>query len=571
MTDKALVDEIRTEKTGAQKDRVWVWGWTLFTLVLASLPFIWGYLVAPPGTHFMGLAFNALDSNSYLAKMELGARGEWRFSLVYTSEEHSGEYVYLFYILLGKVQGLIGLPNIVVYHLARFLFGLLLLLTGYRFICRYFGERRQRRTAFLLLCFSAGLGWLVAPFGLTDSTDLWVAESLTFFTLLANPHYPAATALLLLAIIWTQDGWEGKGWSAYGKAAGCGFILGFVHPFMIVPLSGILGSFVLRRTFLQRAEPHPTGQRAEPHPTGQRAEPHPTIQFEWSIWLGTLLVGIMAVLGPLYTYIVMNGNPFMRAWLGQNQTLSPFPVAYLTGYGLLLVAALPGLWWVERRLPSAGESYATASRWQLLTTWLVVNALLLYLPVGLQRRFVEGLHLPIVCLATAGLYFAWKLRPRWSGRYVLATTLSTFLILATQVGNLYARPDPNTPHPLYLYSEEVEAMVWLRSNTSWRDTVIASPVLGNYIPTRSGNRVYYGHDLETVNRADKAPLLGRFLRGEMVDIERQAFIQKNGLRYLYYGPEEQGLGDGKFDPTTQGWSLVYSNSKVKIFRLSQAQ
>ncbi len=535
--------ETRTspQRGGLRPKLAWIWGWALFTLALASLPFVWGYLITPTDGHFMGLAFNALDSNSYLAKMELGARGEWRFSLVYTSEEHSGEYVYLFYILLGKVPAITGLPNIVVYHLARVLFGLMLLMVGYRFICRYFSEKAQRRTAFLLLCFSAGLGWLVAPFGLTDSTDLWVAESLTFFTLLANPHYPLATALLLLAIMWTQDGWEGQGKAAYAKAAASAFILGFVHPFMLVPLSGVLGGFVLRRAIQTR-------------------------RINWPDWFGTLFVGIIAALGPVYTYIVMNANPFMRAWLGQNQTLSPWPIAYITGYGLLLIAAVAGGWWAERGTASLPEPQRL--RWQLLTTWLVVNALLLYLPVGLQRRFVEGLHLPILCLATAGLYFAWKLRPRWIGRYVLATTLSTFLLLATQFSNLYARPDPASLHPLYLYNAEVDGLSWLRDNTGPRDTVIASPLLGNYIPTRAGNRVYLGHDLETVNHDPKAVLLGRFLRGEMVNPERANFIRQNNLRYLYFGPEEIALSEGKFDPAAQGWPLVYSNSRVKIFRMS---
>jgi hypothetical protein len=538
----ATTDVLATQPTGQEKsDRRWVWGWSLFALLLASLPFILGYLLTPPGGQFMGLAFNALDSNSYLAKMEQGARGDWRFSLVYTSEEHSGEYVYLFYILLGKVQGLIGLPNIVVYHLARVGFGLLLLLVSYRFICRYFSEKAQRHTAFLLICFSAGIGWLVILFGGLDSTDLWVAESLTFFTLLANPHYPAATALLLLTIIWTQDGWEGQGRKAYAKAAGSAFLLGFVHPFMIVPLSGILGGFVLRRAVQER-------------------------RINWSIWLGTLLVGVFAASGPIYTYIVMNANPFMRAWLGQNQTLSPLFIFYITGYGLLLVAALPGLWWVERR----GKEFLSEKqllRWQLVTSWLVINAVLLYLPVGLQRRFVEGLHIPVVCLATAGLYFVWKLKQRWLNRFVLATTLSTLLLLVIQISNLTARPEPDSIHPLYLYNEEVEGMNWLHNNTNWRDTVIASPILGNYIPTRAGNRVYYGHDLETVNRAQKAPILGRFLRGEMSRDEQQAFIQQNGLHYFFYGPDEISVGENKLDPTTQGWPVVYSNSKVKIFRL----
>ncbi len=523
-----------------KSDRAWVLGWSLFTLFLSSLPFIWGYLVTPSGGHFMGLVFNALDSNSYLAKMQEGARGEWRFSLVDTSEDHQGEYVYLFYLLLGKVQGLIGLPNILVFHIARVLTGLFLLLAGYRFIERYFREQTPRRIAFLLLCFSSGLGWLALLFGLTGSTDLWVAESNTFFTLLANPHYPLATGLLVLSIIYTQDGWEGKGWPAFAKAGTCAFLMGFVHPFIIVILGAVLGIFILRQTLETR-------------------------HFVFSNWAGLALVGLSGAVGPVYSYLVLTGNPFLRVWLNQNQTLSPGPLDYLAGFGLVLGAALAGAWWVEKT--KEVEEPVLASRWRLLTTWLIVNSLLLYLPVNLQRRLVEGLHIPLVCLAAAGIFYTWKLKPRWIGRFTLATTLTTVLLLALQISNLYARPDPNSIHPLYLYNEELQAMDWLKANTGWKETLLASPLLGNYLPTRAGNRVFYGHDLETINREAKAPLLGRFFRAEMSKTENSDFIRQYGLKYLYFGPEEISLGEGKFDPVGQGWPVVYYNRLVKIFRL----
>jgi hypothetical protein len=558
MTEKTITTEaslIEKSAVKARSDWPWVLRWSFLALALSLLPTVWGYLITPPGAQFIGLNLNASDGNTYLAKMQEGARGEWLFSLVYTSEEHQPEFIYIFYLLLGKFQALTGLPGVVIFHLARLLCGLLLLLVGYHFICRYFSQKALRRTAFLLLCFSAGLGWLVSLFGLHDSTDLWIAESLTFSTILANPHFPLATALLLLTVMWTQDGWEGQGWPAYGKAAASAFVLGFVHPFMIVSLAGILGAFVLRRTFQHGA-------------------------IVWPVWTGTALVGVLGAVGPVYTFIVINLNPVMRGWQAQNQTPSPLLWAYLTGYGLLLVAALPGMWWAEtksevrsqksKEISSSLILHPSSLRWQLLTTWFVINALLLYLPLSLQRRLSEGLHIPIVMLATAGLYYVWKLKPKLSTFFVVITTFSNLLVIAILIIMLHFQLSHNNVHPLYLYNEEAEAMTWLRDNTDWRDTVVASPLLGNLLPGQTGNRVYYGHDMETIDSAKKKPLLLRFLEGEMSQAEQQAFIQNNKLRYLFYGPEEAALGQGRFNPAGQGWAVAYSNNKVTIYELNYA-
>lgn len=535
-------------------------GWSLFTLLLTFAPFVWAYYVQPSNGRFMGLLWNALDGNVYLSKMEAGRRGEWLFHLTFTSEEHPGILVYMHYYLLGKLAGLVSLPNIMVYHLARLAGGALLLWASWRFICRYFSEGRMRRTAFLLVCFGSGLGWLIGPLGFKEpntSTDLWVAESLTFFSILSQPHYSFATALLLFGLMWLQDGWEATNqkaaWQAYAKAAGCGFLLGWVHPFLVITLGVTSGLYLLRLTIATRHIP-------------------------WRDWLGLIAVGVVSIPMPIYIYLVTSSNAIYRGWMGQNQTYSPLPIFFMLGYGLLFGLAVVGGWWAERRSPASNRS-----RWQFITTWVVGTALLLYVPLNFQRRFVEGLHLPIVLLTTAGFYYlvrGWRpaIQARRANQFVILTSLSTFLVLGTFFGNIYARGGNGDFHPLYLYGEEVSAMNWLKANSSLTDTVIAGPITGSYIPAFAGNRTFYGHDLETINRAQKIELLRQFFQFKMTHDEMIAFAREYGIRYVYFGPEEarlfaEGAEDDQEERTLPGdlqelgWLPVYGNARVQIYRL----
>ncbi len=55
--------------------------------------------------------FGSDDGYSYLAKMRLGLRGDWLFTLRYTAEPHSGALLFLPYIALGKLTGLAVSPH----------------------------------------------------------------------------------------------------------------------------------------------------------------------------------------------------------------------------------------------------------------------------------------------------------------------------------------------------------------------------------------------------------------------------------------------------------------------------
>ncbi|MEJ2210927.1 MAG: hypothetical protein P8129_18070, partial [Anaerolineae bacterium] len=82
----------------------WVLLASLAVLLFASLPTIYAWSRADEGHVFGGFVYNNEDGNSYIAKMRLGARGEWLFHLPYTPEEHEGALVYPFHLAQDQVE-----------------------------------------------------------------------------------------------------------------------------------------------------------------------------------------------------------------------------------------------------------------------------------------------------------------------------------------------------------------------------------------------------------------------------------------------------------------------------------
>jgi hypothetical protein len=208
------------------KDWRWALAWAGVILAVSCLPYLIAWVATPPGYQFGGILVNPFDGNSYLAKMRQGWAGMWQFHLSYTPEPHDGVYIiYLFYLVSGHVARLTGLPLVFIYHLVRVLAGLALLVSVYAFLVRLTRDRFERRLGFLLVGTSAGLGWLGLAVG-AFAIDLWVPEAFAFFSLLTNPHFPLAMALMLLILMHVV--WPSRGvrrWLVPGLAALAGVLV----------------------------------------------------------------------------------------------------------------------------------------------------------------------------------------------------------------------------------------------------------------------------------------------------------------------------------------------------------
>lgn len=106
----------------------------IFALLIVS-PY--GAAAMMGGEHhvFGGFLLNPLDGNSYLAKMYQGAEGGWRFTLPFTPEPGEGAYIFLFYLFLGHLCRLTGIPLIWMFHIWRVIGSGFLLIVMRRFSC----------------------------------------------------------------------------------------------------------------------------------------------------------------------------------------------------------------------------------------------------------------------------------------------------------------------------------------------------------------------------------------------------------------------------------------------------
>ncbi len=509
-----------------RKEWRWALTWASVMVALTCLPYLYAWQAAPEGLAFGGLLTNPLDGNSYLAKMHQGFRGEWHFHLPFTPEPHDGALIFTYYLTLGRLARLLGLSLPLVYHLARAVNGLLLLLVVYWFFARLERDLWTRRAAFLLAALSSGLGWLAALLGLF-TLDLWVPEAFTFYAVLANPHFPLAMALMLVIIgLVVRPARRTR--LALGGTAGASLLLAVVQPFAVFGLFVVLGGYLLAQIAYGRRVPWPL--------------------------VGRILAnGLAAAPVIAYDAWVYTTNPAFAAWSAQNFTPSPPAWDYALSYGLVLILALAGL-------PGALRRWAPGDR--LSVAWIAAIVSLLYAPFPLQRRLVMGLHFPLCFLAAQGLRW---LASRWPVRRGLLTRtiigLSTLTNLFLLLGALVAvrSGDPR----LFLYHDEVPALAWLRDHAPAEAVVLAAPQTGLLIPAWAGQRVVYGHPFETIQADERKSLVSGFFASPA---GREGFLASSVVGYVFFGPRERALGDWVAEA---GWPVAYQNDTVTIFEISE--
>ena len=547
----------------AQRGRVvlrewlWVLAWALVLMAFTSLPYLWGWHVSSPEWVFSGFMYNVEDGNSYIAKMQQGAGGEWLFHLPYTPEEHDGALIYLHFLLLGKAAHLLSLPSISVYHLARLVLTVLLLAAVYWFVAWFTAHTALRRVATLLVAFGSGFGWLWAAIGQPPAlgampVDLWVPDGFAFLAVYAFPHICLSQSLMLWALRRGLQALAGASWRR-GLAAGAAAILAsLVHPFIAPLVIALLGLYALWQKWRR-----------------DRAF--------WPQAVVVALVGLPAMPYLLYLLIVFSTNPVFGAWQAQNLTQSPAPIHYLLGYGLVGLLAVAGGVYVWRR----GDERQT-----FLLIWALTVPVLAYLPLKLQRRVLEGYQVPLATLAAFGLarYGLLPLsrrRPiRWLTRFprytlprlrrfattaVVLATLPTNLFLVLGHIGLVSQRAPPAFHPATF----VRAVDWLGRHTDPHETVLAAFRTGNYIPAHAGNRVFAGHGPETVDSEAKQEMLRRFFAAGTDDAFRRDLLRDSGIVYVFLGPYERKVGG--FQAAEAAYlEPVYDEGGVAIYRVVES-
>lgn len=536
----------------------------LLASILFILPYLLGHTLSPPDSQFTGLLINVEDG-SYLSAIQQGIDGQWTYRNLFTTEAHEGSFIQGFYLASGHLGRWFNLSATETWHLALFLADLALFLTLFSFLGLFLNSRAKRLVAYLLAIFGAGYDWWEFPVWLERANtlealplDQFMPEAHIFYSALTYPHFSLGITLIILVFWWSLRALSpaqkpDRRW-LFAILAGSGNLaLGVVYPFLILVTASVSGVYFL---YICR-------------------------QAGRILWRSAFKLAVAFLIPiPLFLYyaVVLLNNDVMRTWNAQAVTLSPNPLHYLLTYAPYLVLGI----WTLRNLSRrpAGEKARLAFLW----IWLGCVAILLYLPLNPQRRFVEGVQVPLAILASWGvveIIMPRLLRARWIQSLVtrpryspagMRRWLLSMILIGICLFNVYlylgtvATLGFLQPYPLFRPNAEVAAMTWLGEHSNPTDIVLSTYWSGSYIPSQSGNIVYVGQRFETIDFEQKKGIAHQFFSNQVSASWRRNMLIDNHIAYIYVGPHELEFGD--FSPTPgENLELVYQNEEVSIYQV----
>jgi len=212
---------------------------------------------------------------------------------------------------------------------------------------------------------------------------------------------------------------------------------------------------------------------------------------------------------------------------------------------------------------------------RFFSIWVAVQGLLLYFPVSFQRRFVEGLQLPLSIAASAALIgIANKTHRKTRRKYFRSAILAGAIVLAALtnigflIGQLSGRGDASGADDprRYLSTDVIAAFDWLKAKSTPETVLFSSYLTGNIAPSMTGMRVFLGHYAQTLRSDEKGPLVTAFYSNTVGELEIRKLFTEHRVRYIFYGPFERAISDSFVHAP---WlRLSHRVGDVMIFELS---
>jgi hypothetical protein len=493
----------------SRREWIWVSIATAIILVLTIAPIVWGYVTTPPELTYSGLVYYWEDGTSYLAKIWLGFQGDWVFTNLYSIDPGPPIYsLYINYLLLGHLAKWLGLETILIFHVARLVSGAVLLVSIYVFVSRFFSAVLDRRLAFLIGSVGSGFGWFALLFGYV-APDIWQTDYSPFRAIFSNPHYPLAIAafIWLIDLLCVEEAPVPNNnvlqWILLILGT---LILAITHPYGLVVVA-LVGASWIALVWMTR----------------RRIERRPAARL--------IAVSLLAAPFALYDVWIVLTSEYVATLNAQDIVrMYPFPDLLLAGGLLLLFGAFGFVAAVRHYIQGAqGVQHEL-----IPVLWLIAAGLLMYSPSLQQRRFGFALYVPLGILAVYGLRQVLRTRLRLARLVLLAVaSLTNILFLLVVFIGLNGHPSN-----LFFTRGEWDGLMYLRSSGEQRTVVLASPAMGLYIPAWAGQRVVFGHLVETSQAKVRLIEVDDFYSGRMTETEK--FLTP--VEYIFVGPRERALG-----------------------------
>lgn len=526
-------------------------------LLAASVPYLYGMAVRPPGTLFWAVPFvNYSDANQYLALTRQVIDGRMLVGDPFTQQPHVPRLFLPLVLAEGGLCRAFHLSPLEAFQVSRVVGGALLLGAAYWLATLFLPRLRQRMLFVALLGLSAGVSWYVEQLRLPwSSGDLYQPEANTFFSLTNLPHLSLASGLLTvlfasLAALEAARLPEAEGAAKGDRHTGwllplalaSAFLLAWTHPFDLVTYVLGVGSYGL--ICLLR----------------DRRLPTTTLQHMGAVFLG-------AAPAALYLVWLVRSDPVYRALANDVSQVRELRF-YLLAHGLLAVPALTLFFSAETR-----------RRYLLPLCWVTCVFLFLLTPFrmgGKQPRLLGGVHAPLVLLAVGGLESTVRrlLRQRPAGSqsagvlaagaaFLVLTAPSVIGMLQRQVQHYAARG------PDFYLSPAVQGLFrYLDQNGDRSQLTLGGEYTGAWAPVLADTRSYHGHWHMTLHESEKRAQRDWFYRESVDPLRKATWLRENGIEWVIDYPWEWRGTQAPLD-TVPGLRRVYETPEIWLYRFTK--
>lgn len=467
--------------------------WLLIVLVpLATLiPYVVLYYQTPPGLEFTGFIFASDDPDSYLANMKIAETG-WKFNFMFTSEETEGGYIFLFYIFLGKLALLLNTSLLFMYHLARVVSGMLLILAGWLFLRTLNLSENERKWGFIIFCLAIQFPAFCHHYwGLVVHHP----EASPFANILLLPHVTLSQALFLFGLYLFRTFLRSQKLVYIALINIAVLIMVLIHPYMILPFTLI----ALVSYYFQ--------------------------QHSFSYKKIFMAAASMVACTPYLAYLfLLMSHPDIRQWQIQSSTLFSSPIEPIMFNSILMILGIMGFFLMYRR-----------DGWRNELLWLcTLSFVLIFIPFYFQERLLEAVG-PV--LSFAGGITISSLETIYQKKKHLVSLIFSFFLIPVIVALL--APTFNPPTRSFMSKAEVSMYKWMDRNLHQSDVVLADLPYGLRIPGRAGCRVWCGHHDQTFKKEDKHRITRNFFTE--TKFNRKEFLQNTNVKYILLDTKRSSL------------------------------
>lgn len=519
----------------------------LLVAAVTQVPYWLGRHWAPAETVYDGLVGMPHDQNMYFSFMRQAAEGDWLFINRLTSLDHGPALFNLEWLIVGRLMGWLGSEEWA-YFLWR-MAGILTLIFGFWFLIgRLVHDEFRRRLALVLCAFGGGFGWFFLvlervcgwpayPPATLDLSDAWHP----FAHMFAIPHLAVSHGMSLLFLAAFVAGEQTEQARYYVVASTIAILHGFVRPYDLILISGILPMFVLVEGVVTR---------------------------QWRKKKTALrLLPVLACLPVLVYYVVLfRFHPVFKYWSSQGDV--PTVALHWRLLGLGLAGVVAGV-----RVCRPGKYPLASSAERLLLVWLVGVLFLIqakdlpglgfipFSPVFEITLASVALALGAVCLERRLLVPS--VGPAWRRR-ALPVALVATASLGSMVWLLKIGHNLRTMGDHYIQAAEYDAYRWLNENAMKSDVVLSRLASGNRMAKYVSARFVLGHRYVTPHVEEISERVEKFYDGSMTVDEDCSMMNDMGIRWIFVSRADPLASDVQFREL-RGVAERFANSGVRIF------